>query len=114
MTGNADFDPRTPEGVAHVARLARLALTADEAQGLAAHMTALLESVEVLQELDVILEGRPAFGGARIRLGVVLQKLGDIDGAVREWKRCAVDHPDDMRARAYLASVGVKYPQAEE
>ena len=52
MTGNADFDPRTPEGVAHVARLARLALTADEAQGLAAHMTALLESVEVLQELE--------------------------------------------------------------
>ncbi|MCA8924618.1 MAG: Asp-tRNA(Asn)/Glu-tRNA(Gln) amidotransferase subunit GatC [Planctomycetes bacterium] len=51
MAGS-DFDPRTPEGVAHVARLARLALTDDEAQGLAAHMTKLLEAVDALQALE--------------------------------------------------------------
>ena len=58
-------------------------------------------------ELLVILESRPSFVGARIRLGVVLQRTGDTEGAIREWNRCAVDDPADMRPRAYLASVGV-------
>ena len=64
-------------------------------------------------ELETILEARPWFVGARIRMGVVLQKLEDTEGAVREWTRCAADDPDDMRPRAYLASVGVKFPQPE-
>ena len=61
-------------------------------------------------ELEVILDTRPSFVGARIRLGVVLQRTGDTDGAIREWKRCAVDDPEDMRPRAYLALVGVSFP----
>ncbi len=61
-------------------------------------------------ELLVILESRPGFVGARIRLGVVLQRTGDTDGAIREWKQCAADDPADMRPRAYLASVGVTFP----
>lgn len=59
-------------------------------------------------ELEAILEPRPAFVGARVRLGVVLQKLGDVDRAIHEWRRCMDDDPSDMRARAYLASVGVR------
>lgn len=58
-------------------------------------------------ELEAILEPRPGFVGARVRLGVVLQKLGDVDRAIHEWRRCLGEDPSDMRARAYLASVGV-------
>jgi len=61
-------------------------------------------------ELEAILEARPNFVGARVRLGVVLHRLGDNESAVREWMRCAADDPDDMRPRAYLISVGVKFP----
>jgi Flp pilus assembly protein TadD len=57
-------------------------------------------------ELTLILESRPSFVGARVRLGVVLHRLGDDDEAVLEWNRCLEDDPTDMRARAYLASVG--------
>jgi tetratricopeptide (TPR) repeat protein len=64
-------------------------------------------------ELDSILEARPHFVGARIRLGVVLHRLGDNQAAVREWTRCAADDPEDMRPRAYLVSVGVKYPTSQ-
>lgn len=58
-------------------------------------------------ELEAILEPRPGFVGARVRLGVVLQKLDDVDRAIHEWRRCLDDDPKDMRARAYLASVGI-------
>jgi tetratricopeptide (TPR) repeat protein len=64
-------------------------------------------------ELEAILDARPTFVGARVRLGVVLHRLGDNDGAVEEWKRCAVDDPEDMRPRAYLASVGVTFPHPD-
>jgi protein O-GlcNAc transferase len=62
------------------------------------------------EELEAILQSRPTFVGARIRLGVVLHNLGDDEGAIEQWKQCAVEDPSDMRSRAYLASVGVKLP----
>jgi tetratricopeptide (TPR) repeat protein len=65
------------------------------------------------EELETVLEARPGFTGARIRLGLVYHRLGDNQAAVREWKRCAQDDPDDMRPRAYLASVGVRLPAAQ-
>ncbi|MGD8321389.1 MAG: tetratricopeptide repeat protein [Gemmatimonadota bacterium] len=65
------------------------------------------------EELDTILDSRPNFVGARVRLGVVLQRLGETEAAVEQWKRCAVDDPGDMRPRAYLASVGVRFPQPQ-
>ena len=61
-------------------------------------------------ELEIILESRPEFAGARLRLGVVLQRIGDTEGAIREWTRCTVDDPQDMRPRAYLATAGVTFP----
>ena len=57
-------------------------------------------------ELEHILEVKPSFAGARIRLGVVFQRMGDTESAVVEWRQAAVDDPSDMRPRAYLLSVG--------
>lgn len=65
-------------------------------------------------ELETILEARPGFVGARVRLGVVLHRLGDDDAAVHEWERCAQDAPEDMRPRAYLASVGATLPRRRD
>jgi tetratricopeptide (TPR) repeat protein len=56
-------------------------------------------------ELELILETRPSFVGARVRLGVVHHRLGEDADAVKHWRRCLEDDPRDMRARAYLASV---------
>ena len=56
-------------------------------------------------ELTLILESRPSFVGARVRLGVVLHRLGQNAEAAKQWERCLADDPTDMRARAYLASV---------
>lgn len=63
--------------------------------------------VRAREELETVLEARPHLSEVRIRLGVVLQRLGEEDAAILEWRRCAADDPEDMRPRAYLASVGV-------
>lgn len=67
------------------------------------------ELEQAKEELTVILQARPSFVGARVRLGVVLRRLGDDAGAVTEWNRCLDDDPRDMRARAYLASVAASH-----
>ena len=64
-------------------------------------------------QLETALEARPMFVGARVRLGLVYHRLGNNQAAIREWKRCAEDDPQDMRPRAYLASLGVTFPQAQ-
>jgi len=72
---------------------------------------ALLEVGEVQQaraELKTVLEARPFMADARVMLGVALQRLGEKEAAIEAWKRCAADAPEDMRPRAYLASVGVE------
>lgn len=61
-------------------------------------------------ELELILESRPSFVGARVRLGVVLHKLGNDEAAIEAWEQCLAQDRTDMRARAYLASVGVRPP----
>lgn len=67
---------------------------------------ALRELPAAREELEAILARNPQLTGARLQLGVVLRRMGDTEGAVREWTRCASEDPDDLRARAYLASVG--------
>ena len=62
-------------------------------------------------ELTLILESRPSFVGARIRLGVVLHRLGQDVEAAKQWMKCLEDEPTDMRARAYLASVQAQVGQ---
>lgn len=52
------FDPRTPEGVAHIARLSRLALSPQELAAMAEHMKKILDAVSVLERLDT--QGVPA------------------------------------------------------
>ena len=63
-------------------------------------------------ELERALGARPHFVGARVRLGLVYHRLGDNEAAIRECTRCAGEDPDDMRPRAYLASLGVTVPEA--
>lgn len=46
------LDPRTPEGVAHVARLARIDLSAGEAAEFAADLARVLEAAQALEALD--------------------------------------------------------------
>ena len=58
------------------------------------------------EQLGIILDKNPRFTSARLRLGVVLHRQGDESAARIEWERCVEDDPRDMRAKAYLASVG--------
>ncbi len=60
---------------------------------------------EAKAELEAILDENPHYTGARIQLGVALQRLGDRDGAVREWTRASKDAGGDLRPRAYLATL---------
>lgn len=50
MSGS--LDPRTPEGVAHIARLSRLAMSPQELSAMADHMGKILDAVSVLERLD--------------------------------------------------------------
>lgn len=51
MTGAA-IDPRTPAGVAHIARLSRLAMSPAELEVMAGHMSKILDAVSALDRLD--------------------------------------------------------------
>lgn len=57
-------------------------------------------------EFETALDQNPDFVGARLRLGIVKRRLGDRDGAIEEWQLCALADRNDLRSRAYLASVG--------
>lgn len=68
---------------------------------------ALIETGELgsaREELEWVLEKDEDFTAARLRLGVILHRLGDDAGAIACWTRCAEERPDDFRPRAYLAS----------
>ena len=57
------------------------------------------------QEFMTVLENNPDLWDARLRLGLALQRLGDSKGALREWRLCEQQNPEDMRSKAYIASV---------
>ena len=61
--------------------------------------------VDARLHLREILIVNPEFGGARVRLGALLNRMGDKEGARREWEHCAEQNPKDGRIRAYLASL---------
>ncbi len=63
-------------------------------------------------ELESILEANPSYTDARIVLGATLLRLDDRDGAVREWTRAAREAPDDLRPKAYLATLDSPEPSA--
>lgn len=58
------------------------------------------------EQLEAILSKNPKFTSARLRLGLALHRQGEADQARAEWERCVNEDPRDMRARAYLASLG--------
>jgi len=66
------------------------------------------ELARALDELEFVLERNARFATARLKYGVALQRSGDTERAIAEWRRCMEEAPEDMRARAYLASVGVR------
>jgi tetratricopeptide (TPR) repeat protein len=55
--------------------------------------------------LEAILEMSPRFLDARVRLGALLHRLGDLAGARKEWILCAEEDPEDRRVQAYLAAL---------
>jgi len=61
---------------------------------------------EAQEQLETILESNPGFTSARLRFGLALHRQGDEARAREEWERCVKDDPRDMRAKAYLASLG--------
>ena len=61
--------------------------------------------VDAYPHLKEILVKNPVFGGARVRLDALLNRMGDTEGARREWELCAEQNPDDCRIKAYLASL---------
>lgn len=58
------------------------------------------------EQLELILNKNPTFTSARLRLGLALHRQGDSTRARQEWQRCLEEDPKDMRAKAYLASLG--------
>lgn len=80
----------------------------DLRMGLAEALFAMERVEEARGELRWVLQENPSLVEPRIRLGVVYQHLGDTESAVREWRRCFAADPDDLRARAYLVSVGAE------
>ena len=61
--------------------------------------------VDARLHLKEILVKNPAFGGTRVRLDAQLNRMGDTEGARREWELCAEQNPDDRRIKAYLVSL---------
>ena len=65
--------------------------------------------LEVLREafthLEDILVVNPNFAGARVRLGALLNRMGDTKRVRQGWEFCAEQNPADRRIRAYLASL---------
>lgn len=73
------------------------------------------ELARATDELEFVLERNERFAAARLRYGVVLHRSGRTERAIEEWRRCMQEAPGDMRARAYLASVGVRVePEPDE
>lgn len=68
----------TPEQVEHIARLARLELTAEERERFSRQLTAILNYFQQLQEVEVAESALtpPAGGDARLRADEVGESLG--------------------------------------
>jgi tetratricopeptide (TPR) repeat protein len=63
-------------------------------------------SAEAADELRRVLEVNPRFSAARLDLGLALFKLGDREGAVREWDAVREQEPNNAQVRAYRSMMG--------
>jgi tetratricopeptide (TPR) repeat protein len=54
-------------------------------------------------ELTRVLEANPRFVSARLNLGLVRFRQGQLAEAASQWKRCEAQHPGNPQVRAYLA-----------
>lgn len=71
-------------------RLARLLMEAGRA-------------LEAREELEAVVAARPGFVEAKGALGMASYMAGDKTSAGLIWSEIVADHPDDVRAQAYLA-----------
>ena len=63
---------------------------------------------EAAQQYAAAVSVRPRFADLRFKLAEAymnLDRLDDLEGARREWERCAEADPEDRRVRAYLAAL---------
>jgi tetratricopeptide (TPR) repeat protein len=60
-----------------------------------------LDSAE--DQLQTALAGNPRYLPARLNLGLVFYRRGDLAAAAREWHECRTLEPDNPQPRAYLA-----------
>jgi len=74
-------------------RLARALFQADEAD-------------RAVEELALAVERRPSYQEGRFLLGVAYRRLGRMEDAALQWRRCLELNPKDQRAIAMLAALG--------
>jgi tetratricopeptide (TPR) repeat protein len=60
---------------------------------------------EAVEELRTILEINPNFFAARINLGLGWYRMGDLEGARREWERCGQQRPGHPQVELYLSAL---------
>jgi tetratricopeptide (TPR) repeat protein len=60
---------------------------------------------EAVEELQTILEINPNFFAARINLGLGWYRMGDLEGARREWERCGQQRPGHPQVEFYLSAL---------
>lgn len=58
---------------------------------------------EAAEELRKVLETNPRFTAALLNLGLACYRMGDREGALREWSRVQDIDPQNAQLRAYLA-----------
>jgi tetratricopeptide (TPR) repeat protein len=60
---------------------------------------------EAVEELQTILEINPNFFAARINLGLGWYRMGDLEGARREWEQCDQQRPGHPQVELYLSAL---------
>jgi thioredoxin-like negative regulator of GroEL len=58
---------------------------------------------EAADELRKVLETNPKFSAARLDLGLAHFRMGDREGAQREWEAVRQQEPHSAQVRAYIS-----------
>jgi tetratricopeptide (TPR) repeat protein len=60
-------------------------------------------ALEAKEEMEIVVAARPGFVEAKAGLGMACYMAGDGPAAARIWTEIVSEHPEDLKARAYLA-----------
>jgi tetratricopeptide (TPR) repeat protein len=72
------------------------------------------QALEAREVLEVVVAARPGFLEARANLGMACYMAGDRTQAALVWNEIVRDHPEDLKARAYLAMLQRRRLSADE